>query len=116
MLDENYAVAHGVLACLLVETLVNGSSTAPADDEASAAAAAKNALALSPQDPLLLKMVSLVFTYCGDSRKAIGCLRKAVQYAPFDFGAWGYMGWPLTSTGEQKDHDELRAFSIGCLR
>ncbi len=54
-------------------------------------------------------MVSLVFTYCGDSRKAIGCLRKAVRYAPFDFGAWGYMGWPLTSTGEQKDRDELRA-------
>ncbi|RPI63695.1 MAG: hypothetical protein EHM50_01905, partial [Lysobacterales bacterium] len=40
-LDENYAVAHGVLACLLVETLVNGSSTAPAEEETSAAAAAK---------------------------------------------------------------------------
>ena len=108
-IDANYAVAHGVLASLLVETLVNGASATPAADEASAAAAARTALALAPQDPLLLKMVSLVFTYGGDSRKAIACLRKAVQYAPFDFGAWGYMGWPLTSTGEQKDRDELRA-------
>ena len=107
-LDANYAVAHGVLASLIVERLINGATAAP-DDEASALAAAATALSLAPQDPLLLKMVSLVFTYSGDSRKAIGCLRKAVQYAPFDFGAWGYMGWPLTSTGEPKDLEELRA-------
>ena len=107
-LDANYAVAHGVLASLLVERLINGASTA-AGDEPSASAAAATALALAPQDPLLLKMVSLVFTYCGDSRKAIACLRKAVTHAPFDFGAWGYMGWPLTSTGEPKDLEELCA-------
>jgi TolB-like protein len=107
-LDANYAVAHGVLAALLVETLVNGTSAMPAEDEAAATAAARTALALAPQDPLLLKMVSLVFTYCGDPHKAIACLRKAVQYAPFDFGAWGYMGWPLTSTGDPKDREELR--------
>lgn len=107
-LDESYAVAHGVLASLLIERLINGASSA-AGDEASAVAAAETALTLAPQDPLLLKMVSLVFTYCGDSPKAIACLRKAVKYAPFDFGAWGYMGWPLTSTGDAKDLEELRA-------
>jgi adenylate cyclase len=108
-LDGEYAVAHGVLASLLVERLINGTSLAPADDESQAATAAATALALSPQDPLLLKMVSLVFTYCGDPRRAIACLRKAVRHAPFDFGAWGYMGWPLTCTGDPKDVDELRA-------
>ena len=106
-LDASYAVAHAVLASLLIERLINGAGSA--DDEPSAAAAAANALALAPQDPVLLKMVSLVFTYCGDSRKAIACLRKAVKYAPFDFGAWGYMGWPLTSTGDPKDLEELGA-------
>jgi TolB-like protein len=108
-LDGSYAVAHGVLASLLVETLINGASANPAEDEASAAAAARTALSLAPQDPLLLKMVSIVFTYCGDSRKALACLRKAVERAPFDFGAWGYFGWPSTSTGDPNDLEELRA-------
>ena len=52
-------------------------------------------------------MTSLAFSYFGDYRKATSCLRKAVEYAPFDFGAWGYLGWPLTASGDAQDLEEL---------
>ena len=98
-LDADYPEAHATLASLLVERLVNGLSADAKADEAAAIESATKALALAPQDPFILKLVSLVFTYRGDFRKAVSCLRKAVTYAPFDFGAWGYFGWPLTASG-----------------
>jgi len=107
-LDPDYAAAHATLGSLLIEWLVNGLSTNAERDERVARDAAAKALALSPQDPFILKMVSLVYTYAGDQPKAIGCLRKAVSYAPFDFGAWGYMGWPLAATGDAQDLRDLR--------
>jgi len=30
-----------------------------------------------------------------------------VSSAPFDFGAWGYMGWPLAASGEAADLEEI---------
>jgi TolB-like protein len=107
-LDSDYPAAHATLASLLTERLVNGLSRDPKKDEAAALESAGKALALAPQDPFILKMVGLVWTYGRDYRKAIACLRKAVEYAPFDFGAWGYFGWPLTSMGTQRDLAELR--------
>src|SRR5690606_6361155 len=107
-LDRDYPAAHATLSSLLVERLVNGFSSEPDRDEADAVAAAAKALSLAPQDPFILRMASLIWSYCGDHRKALNCLRKAVAYAPFDFGAWGYMGWPLTATGETQDLNELR--------
>ncbi|HEX7082287.1 MAG TPA: winged helix-turn-helix domain-containing protein [Gammaproteobacteria bacterium] len=106
-LDKDYPAAHAMLASLLVERLVNGWSTEPKRDESAALEAAEKAATLAPQDPFIQKMASLVWTYFGDYRRAIGCLRKAVEYAPFDFGAWGYMGWPLTASGEEKDLSDL---------
>jgi TolB-like protein len=107
-LDRDYPAAHATLASLLVERLVNGLSDDAAADESAAVAAATKALTLAPEDPFVLKLVSLAFSYAGEQRKALGCLRRAVGYAPFDFGAWGYLGWPLTATGEAQDLIELR--------
>jgi len=107
-LDRDYPAAHATLASLLTERLVNGLSDDPRKDESAAFESASKALALAPQDPFILKMVSLVWTYGRDHRKAIACLRKAVAYAPFDFGAWGYFGWPLTASGSPQDLAELR--------
>jgi adenylate cyclase len=107
-LDPSYAAAHATLGWVLAEWLVNGLSTDPSRDEAMARDAATKALAIAPQDPFILKMVSLVWTYCAEHRQAIHCLRKAVEYAPFDFSAWGYMGWPLTVTADPADLRELR--------
>ncbi|HEY8521313.1 MAG TPA: winged helix-turn-helix domain-containing protein [Gammaproteobacteria bacterium] len=107
-IDPDYPAAHATLASLLVERLVNGLSADPERDEAAALESASRAMALAPQDPFILKMVSLVWDYAGDHRRSLSCLRQAVTYAPFDFGAWGYMGWPLTATGKPEDLADLR--------
>ncbi|HJR69047.1 MAG TPA: winged helix-turn-helix domain-containing protein [Gammaproteobacteria bacterium] len=107
-LDRDYPAAHATLASLLVERLVNGLSEDAAADERGALAAATKALTLAPEDPFILKLVGLAFSYVGEQRKALGCLRKAIGQSPFDFGAWGYLGWPLTATGEPQDLAELR--------
>jgi TolB-like protein len=107
-LDRDYPAAHATLASLLVERLVNGLSADAAADESGAVAAATKALTLAPEDPFILKLVGLAFSYVGDQRRATVCLRKAIGLAPFDFGAWGYLGWPLTATGEAQDLVELR--------
>lgn len=106
-LDAAYPAARAALASLWVERLVNASSTNPAKDEAEALEAAETALELAPQDPFILKMVALVFAYAGDQRRALACLRDAVAYTPFDYGAWGYFGWPLTATGDPRDLTDL---------
>ncbi|MBN1240732.1 MAG: hypothetical protein JXB36_19680, partial [Gammaproteobacteria bacterium] len=107
-LDADYPAAHATLSALLVERLVNNLSDSPERDQAAAREAAEKALALAPQDPYVLKMASPIWTWCGEHRKSLLCLRKAVTCAPFDFGAWGYMGWPLTATGDAGDLKELR--------
>jgi len=45
--------------------------------------------------------------YCGDAAQSLATLRRAVDAAPFDFGAWGYMGWPLTASGKPEHLQEL---------
>lgn len=107
-LDRDYPAAQATFGSLLIERLVNGLSGDPKADEAAAIEAADKAVELAPQDPFILKMVSLVWTYAGDHERALACLRNAVKYAPFDFGAWGYMGWPLTATGDPQDLADLR--------
>jgi adenylate cyclase len=107
-LDPDYPAAQATLGSLLVERLVNGLSRSPKQDEGAALDAARKALALAPQDPFILKMVSFVWAHSGDHRKAINCLRRAVAYAPFDFGAWGYMGWPMTASGEAQELRDLQ--------
>jgi TolB-like protein/Tfp pilus assembly protein PilF len=115
-LDPDYAAAHATLGSLLIERLINGLSDDAEQDEAAAEAAAAKALTLAPQDPFILKMVGLVWVYCGDFKRSLACLRKAVARAPFDFGAWGYMGWPLTASGSAEDLAELRAIMQRLLR
>ncbi len=107
-LDPDYPAAHAMLGSLLVERLVNGSSVNVQQDEAAALESAERALTLGLEDPFVLKMVAWVWTYFGDYRKAESCLRSAVAYAPFDYGAWGYLGWPLTASGDAADLEELR--------
>lgn len=107
-LDPGYAAAHATLGSVLIEGLVNALSQDPSRDEANARDSAEKAMSLARRDPFILKMVSLVWAYFGNHRKAAACLRKAIQIAPFDFGTWGFLGWPLTASGERGDLEELQ--------
>ena len=107
-LDENYAMAHAVHASVLGERLMNGFSPDFASDKQDSLIAAQRAIDLAPDDPFVLKMAGVVNAYVGRTERSLQQLRKAVDIAPFDFGAWGYLGWPLVQTGNQEDIDELQ--------
>lgn len=106
-LDPQYAAAHATLGSLLAERLLNGWTTEVTQNQEAALESIDRAVSLEPQDPIVLKMASLVWAYNGDHTRSIEALRKAVSAAPFDFGAWGYMGWPLVASGTDEDLAEL---------
>jgi adenylate cyclase len=106
-LDPEYAAAHAAFGSVLSERILNGFSANADADEQRARAAAKRALALNAKDPFVLKMSGLVWSILGEPARAIEVLRSAVNEAPFDFGAWGYLGWPLAARGDAADLAEL---------
>ncbi len=106
-LDTEYAAAHAALASVLSEQILNGLSEDPLRDRATALESADKACSSAPIDPFVHKMCGAVWAYFGKSESSLSALRRAVKIAPFDFGAWGYLGWPLVQTGIQQDLDEL---------
>jgi len=106
-LDSGYAAAHAALGSVLSERVLNGLSSDVDADQQHARAAVERALALTPRDPFVLKMSGMVWAAVGDPTRAIETLRSSVDVAPFDFGAWGYLGWPLVARGEASDLSEL---------
>lgn len=107
-LDAEYAAAHAALASVMAEQVLNGFSQDPKADRQTALEAAERANALTPLDPFVLKMCGAAWAYFGKARRSLDALHQAVEIAPFDFGAWGYMGWPLAVTGSEADLEELR--------
>lgn len=106
-IDQNYAVAHAALGSVLGERMLNGYSNEFALHNTEARASAQRAAELAPGDPFVLKMSGVVYAYLGQPALSMPLLRRAVAVAPFDFGAWGYMGWPLAETGRPEDLEEL---------
>jgi len=106
-LDPEYAAAHAALGSVLSEQVLNGLSDDCETDRQIALESAERAYSISPVDPFVLKMCGAVWAYFGKPARSISVLRRAVDIAPFDFGAWGFMGWPLVGTGSQQDLDEL---------
>jgi TolB-like protein len=106
-LDPGYAVAHAALASVLGERVINGLSEEPDRDGECALRAAELAAESAPNDPFVLKLSGVASAYFGQLADARRLLRRAVHLAPFDFGAWGYLGWPLAATGDPADVDEL---------
>ncbi len=106
-LDAEYAAAHAALASVLGERVLNGLSADIESDREEAIESANNAFAHSPVDPFVLKMCGSVWAYFGKFDPSLSALRRAVRLAPFDFGAWGYLGWPLVESGADNDLEEL---------
>ena len=101
-LDPRYAAAHAALGSVLAERVLNGFTDDMNTDSAEAIAASRRALAQASEDPFVLKMSGMVSSICGDPESAIESLRSSVEIAPYDFGAWGYLGWPLTATNNME--------------
>ena len=107
-IDEDYAIAHAALAFVLAEQVLNGFSQSIATDRGEALASAERAMELAPVDPNVMKLCGATWAYFGEANKAIQALRGATELAPFDFGAWGYLGWPLVATGSAAHLEELQ--------
>ena len=106
-IDPGYAVGHAVLGQVIAETTLAGVSANPSSDRSLAVLQAEKAQTLAPRDPLVLRATGSVYAYTGDYRRSIDNLRNTVELAPFDLGAWGYLCWPLVSTGKADDLNEL---------
>jgi TolB-like protein/Tfp pilus assembly protein PilF len=105
-LDNDYAAAHAALGSVLIERTLNGYSSNPAEDRLKALESITRAQQLTPRDNFVLKMAGMVFAACGETEASLQALRTCVSEAPFDFGAWGYFGWPLTARGNREDLQE----------
>jgi len=106
-LDPGYAAAHAALGSVLAERILNGFSDDPEGDCKRAIEAVQRAQALASRDAFVLKMGGMVWAACGDPEQSIRSLRASVELAPFDFGAWGYLGWPLVARGTTEDLEEV---------
>jgi TolB-like protein len=106
-LDADYACAYAALGSVLIEQVLNGYSADKESGRNAALEAVNKAQQLTPQDPFVLKMAGMALAACGRPGASLGALRTCVKLAPFDFGAWGYFGWPLTARATAEDLDEL---------
>jgi len=106
-LDEDYAAAHAALAFVLAEQAHNGHGQDLDSSRAASMQHADRAHSLTATDPFVLKMCGAAWAYFGAIEKSLDVLRRAVKIAPYDFGAWGYLGWPLVATGRKSDLQEV---------
>jgi serine/threonine protein kinase len=107
--DPNYAAAHAYLGSFLAQRVVANSSANEAEDRADALASAERALLLAPGDPEVLENSGLALLHCGRFEKAVTTLRRAVEIAPFNLVAWGYLGLALGWGGEQNQVPEAQS-------
>jgi TolB-like protein/Tfp pilus assembly protein PilF len=108
-IDPGYASAHAALASVLSEKVNSGLADNAESDLAEALLAINTAVKLSPQDPLVLKLAGSVWSHTGQHEKAESILRRAIEIAPFDFGAWGYLASVLATSGSGEDSQDARA-------
>ncbi|HNP34691.1 MAG TPA: hypothetical protein PKK10_02455 [Woeseiaceae bacterium] len=106
-LDPEYAAARAALASVLAERMINGLGADVATDKQRAVELATIASDTSPNDPFVLKLSGVALACTGQYEMALILVRRAVGLAPYDLGAWGYLGWPLVASGKSTELDEL---------
>jgi len=108
-LDPAYAAAHAFLGLYLVQRVVQFISPEPAKDAAEALASAERAIDLAPRDPEVLENAGLVYFNTGQYQNAVAALTRAVDIAPFNLVAWGYLACAHVWSGDDnKAHEGLR--------
>lgn len=106
-LDPQYAVGYATLGLVTAEKTLNALSADADADRRFALEVIGRAERLAPRDPVVLRAAGCVHAYTGNYRSSIELLRRAVKLAPYELGAWGYLGWPLVATGNAADLTEV---------
>ena len=107
--DPLYAGAHACLASILMQRMINRHGDQPEKDRKQALAAIERAVELAPNDPVVLRTLGNVMSYCGHHRRAVDAFRRAVTTAPFDFHSWGRLGRTLAYGGDAGELEEGHA-------
>jgi len=106
-LDPKYAIGYATLGLVTAEKTLNGISVDVAVDRRFAIEVIGRAEQLAPRDAVVLRAAGCVHAWTGNYRHSIELLRRAIKLAPYELGAWGYLGWPLVATGHAPDLDEV---------
>lgn len=108
-LDPGYAPARAFLGLYLIQRVVQFISPEPAKDAAEALESAERAIDLAPRDPEVLENAGLVYFNTGQYQNAVAALTRAVDIAPFNLVAWGYLGCAYVWSGsDDKAQEGLR--------
>lgn len=105
-LDPKYAGARASLAMILSQRALDGLSQDFEKDVLEALEMTEEAVKLEPNDLTVLESAGLVWTHRGYGLRAREVLRRAVDLAPLDLIAWGYLGFNLGLTGGEEEARE----------
>jgi tetratricopeptide (TPR) repeat protein len=107
-LDPGYAAAHAFLGLYLIERVIHVLTPHVEEERQEALRAAERAIELAPRDTRALESAGLVFYHCSLHERSVGVLRRAVEIAPFNLVAWGYLGLGLGIAGDGDEVEEGR--------
>lgn len=108
VLDPGYAAAHAFLGLYLIERVIHVFTPRIEEERAEAEAAAEKAVQLAPGDTNVLANAGLVWYHCSRQERSVGALRRAVEIAPFNLVAWGYLALSLGVGGDDVEVAEAR--------
>ncbi|HET9317322.1 MAG TPA: protein kinase [Vicinamibacteria bacterium] len=108
VLDPGYAAAHAFLGLYLIERVIHVFTPRIEEERAEAEAAAEKAVQLAPGDTNVLANAGLVWYHCSRHERSVGALRRAVEIAPFNLVAWGYLALSLGVGGDDAEVEEAR--------
>lgn len=115
-LDPDYAGARASLAMILSIRYINGFSKDMEADRKEILEMIEEAVRLGPTDLTVLENAGLVWTHHGFGQRARETLRTAVQLAPLDLIAGGYLAFNLAWTGSEEDAAEALRILDGLLK
>ena len=113
-IDPNYALAHALLAQLLMDLVSTGSAPDEAAAKAEARAAIEHALALTGRDSEVLIYAGRVWVELGEREKSVSTLRRGTQLSPHDLMEWGFLARSL-AFGSQENATEAYAIAARIL-
>lgn len=107
-LNPSYGAAHAFLGLYHIQRAIHGLTTDIEEERRLALASADNAINLSPRDSQALENAGLVFYHTAQPARAVATLRRAVETAPFNLVAWGYLALTLGVAGADSEVTEAR--------
>ncbi|MGI9233966.1 MAG: tetratricopeptide repeat protein [Woeseiaceae bacterium] len=105
-IDPNYAAARASLGMIMSQRVINGLSEDFEKDRSNCLSMVEKAMQLDPRDLTVLENAGLVWTHHGYGERGREALRRAVELAPLDLIAWGYLAFNLGWTGTEEDVSE----------